>query len=112
MVRVAVAVLAASLWIAGPLALRASADDALEQVLVETASTPQQHQALAKHFEAKAAEHRKLAESHRTMGKHYAGNATVRKQGMEHCEGLAKLNDQMAEQYEALAKLHQAQAGQ
>jgi hypothetical protein len=57
-----------------PIAGIAWADDsALEQLVVATATTPAQHQTLAKYYHAKAADAKAEAETHRSMLKSYSG---------------------------------------
>jgi hypothetical protein len=95
------------------MAWSAVADDSgLEQILAETASTPAQHQALAKYYRAKAADAKAEAASHRTMAKSYASGASIplAKQRAEHCEKIAKLSDDQAAEYEKLAASHESQA--
>ena len=66
-------VIAIVLW-AGPLASAARADDGrLERLIVESADTPQEHAALASYYDGKAADARRLANHHRSMGKAYGG---------------------------------------
>jgi hypothetical protein len=91
----------------------AGADDhGLEQILAETATTPAQHQALAKYYRAKAADAKAEAESHRAMAKNYSAGASVpmARQRAEHCGKLASLADSEAAEYEKLAVSHEAQA--
>jgi hypothetical protein len=94
--------------LAGPLApIAAAADPSLEQVLVESASTPQQHAALANYYSAKAADGRKQAEYHRAMGKTYGGVKSSELAMMkDHCEKLAKLFDDEAKEFDMMAKMH------
>jgi len=102
----------AAILIAAPLSARAGAgDDALVSLLVDSANTPQEHQALAQYYREKAQESHALAERHRSMANHYGGgNVATRKAGKEHCERLVALNEDLAAQYEGLAKLHEAEA--
>ena len=95
-----------------PIAGIARADDsALEAVLAETATTPAQHQALAKYYRAKAAEAKTEADTHRSMMKAYSGMKTAEaKPRQEHCSKLASLGDAQAAEYEKLAASHEAQA--
>jgi hypothetical protein len=97
---------------AAPIAGIAWADDsALEQVLAETATTPAQHQALAKYYHAKAADAKAEADTHRSMLKSYSGvSVPMAKQRAEHCNKLASLGDQEAAEYEKLAASHEAQS--
>ncbi len=93
------------------LAGSARADGELEQVLVESATTPAQHTALAKYYQDKGAAAAKEAERHRAMGKAYSGAKMTEVSRMrEHCEKLAALYDDQAKQFDMLAKEHQALA--
>jgi hypothetical protein len=95
-----------------PIAGFAWADDsALEAVLAETATTPAQHQALAKYYRAKAADAKAQAETHRSMMKSYSGVRMSDAKAMaEHCNKLASLGDSQAAEYEKLAAAHEAMA--
>ncbi len=99
-------------FVLAPIAGSASADDSgLEQILAETATTPAQHQALAKYYRAKAADAKAEAETHRSMMKSYSGvRMSDAKARAEHCNKLASLGDQEAAEYEKLAASHEAQA--
>jgi hypothetical protein len=89
----------------------AEGDHDLEQVLVESASTPAQHQALANHFRAKAAAARKGAEEHRAMAKTYGGSKLVIAEAQrKHCTDLAQSLDAQAKLYDELAAGHEAEA--
>jgi len=97
---------------AAPIASIALADDsALEQVLVSTATTPAQHQALAKYYHAKATDAKAEADNHRSMLKSYSGvSVPAAKAQAEHCNKLAALSDQQSAEYEKLAASHEAMA--
>ena len=109
-IRTAVVVLALALAMPAP-ALAAEESD-LEQVMVETASTPAQHQALADHYHARAAAARREAERHRKMAKVYGGTRSYRSQRPPgtHCTKLAAGFDAQATEYDALAATHEAEA--
>jgi hypothetical protein len=96
----------------GPLATVASADDhGLEQVLVESADTPAEHQALAKHYKHLAEKAKSEAAAHRAMAKSYGGVKYASAKAMsDHCDKLASLADQEAAQYDSLAAAHEAAA--
>jgi hypothetical protein len=90
-------------------AIPAIADDDgdLVRALVESASTPQQHTALANYFMGMAADARREAESHRAMAKadpREKPGALARIK--EHCGKLAALFEQQAVEYEGLAQMH------
>ncbi len=83
----------------------------LEQVLVESATTPAQHAALARYYKDKGAAAAKEAERHTAMGKAYGGAKVSEVARMrEHCEKLASLYGEQAKQFELLAKEHEAMA--
>jgi hypothetical protein len=98
--------------VSGSLAPLAFAHDpGLEQALVESAATPQQHAALAHYYEGKAAAARKEAESHRAMSKSYGGVKPPQIAEMKsHCDKLAALADDEAKEYDAIASAHRALA--
>lgn len=93
-----------------PVASVAAADDtALEKLLVESASTPAQHKALAEYYKAKAAGLKEEADRHRSMAKSYSGTKLTAAQAMrEHCTKLASLADEQAAEYEKMAAMHEA----
>ena len=96
----------------GPLAPTAAAADAsLEQVLIDSASSPKEHAALASYYAGKAAAARKAAEYHRAMGKSYSGvKATQLAMMKEHCEKLATLYDEQAKEFDAMASMQRDMA--
>jgi 2-polyprenyl-6-methoxyphenol hydroxylase-like FAD-dependent oxidoreductase len=83
----------------------------LLQVLVDSANTPAQHQALARYFRARAAEAKALAETHQAMSRSYSGKPGEIRSMNKHCDQIAKLNQELAAQYESLAKAEEAAAG-
>jgi hypothetical protein len=93
----------------------ASADEgteSLEELAVETASTPAQHAALARYYHEKAQEARAEARRHEVMGRAYTGGKSPQKQVFkQHCQGISEKYAAMAAEYDALAKLHEADAG-
>jgi len=98
-----------------PLLAAADASDVdtsvLERALIESASTPNAHRALASYYRGKADEARKTAELHRSMGKAYSGMKVVlMQQQQEHCKRLASLETKKAKEYTALAAGHDAEA--
>jgi hypothetical protein len=98
--------------LSAPVVQTAWADDtALEQALVEGASTPQEHAALAKYYERKAEAAKKEAENHRAMAKSYSGVKMTQAAAMkEHCDKLAAAADDQAKEYEAMASVHRGMA--
>ena len=83
----------------------------LLQVLVDSASTPAQHQALASYFRAKAADAKALADLHMSMSRSYSGKPGELRNMNKHCDQIVKLNRDLAAQYESLAKAEEAAAG-
>jgi hypothetical protein len=83
----------------------------LLQVMVDSATTPAQHQALARYFRAKAADAKALAETHQAMSRSYSGKPGELRNMKNHCDQIAKLNQDLAAQYESLAKAEEAAAG-
>jgi hypothetical protein len=98
--------------LSGSIAQSALAGDAsLEQALVESATTPEQHAALAHYYEGKAAAARKEAGYHRAMGKSYSGGKGSQIAEMKaHCDKLASLSDDQAKEYDAMASMHRGMA--
>jgi hypothetical protein len=81
--------------------------DSLEQLVVESADTPQEHEALARYYGDKAEHMRKMAENHRAMGQAYGGTKiTQRKRMQDHCSALVADFEKAAGDFEALAKEH------
>lgn len=79
----------------------------LEQLVVESAETPQEHEALARYYQEKAERMRRLSAEHRSMGAAYgAGKMRQRERMKEHCSELAEDFEEAAEEYEAMAKTH------
>lgn len=106
----AIALIGFMMGIAG-VALAGSEDHSLEQVLVETAQTAADHQALAHHYHAKAAAARAEAASHEQMGKTYTmGKSMQRIQMQRHCQKIADDFKSQAAEYDAMANLHEAEA--
>jgi hypothetical protein len=84
----------------------------LEQALVESATTPEDHAALAQKYRDRAARRRAQAEAHHAMGLAYAGTRiSTPEQMRQHCEKMASLESQLADEYERLAAVHEAQSG-
>jgi hypothetical protein len=86
----------------------ASGSDSLLQVLVDSASTPAQHQALARYFRAEAADAEALADLHASMSRSYSGKPGELRNMNKHCDQIVKLNQDLAAQYESLAKAEEA----
>jgi hypothetical protein len=106
------AAVALTLALASTWAFAEGAHD-LEETMIESASTPAQHEALAQHFHGKAEEARKEAKRHLSMGKYYAGRkwATAASQS-KHCQDLAANLESQAKLYDELAAGHESEAKQ
>lgn len=81
--------------------------------MVKNAKTPADHQALAKQYDALAADATKQAAMHRAMGNAYKGMpATSSGKGSavsampQHCENLAKSFESQASDFKAIADAH------
>jgi len=106
-----------SILVVSPAWARAEAPGAaiqhLEHLMIENADTPEEHGALARYYQMKAADARSLAEEHRAMARRYMGGKITERQAMmRHCERIAELNDELATQYEGLAKGEDTAAGE
>ena len=107
----AVALLLGTLAFAPGLAGAQEEGGALEELVVEMAHTKAEHQALAKFYAEKAADARKLAARHESMGRAYLGGKGMNKQAFtSHCKRIAEQQQAMAKEYDALAKLHEDEA--
>ena len=82
----------------------------LLQVLVDSANTPAQHQALARWFRAQAADAKALADAHQAMSRSYSGKPGELRNMNKHCDQIVKLNQDLAAQYEAMAKAEETAA--
>jgi len=110
-VRVLVVCLGLGLLPTGLATANDAADHGLEQLLIESATTPEQHLALANYFKARATAAREDAAYHRRMGASYSGGKLATLQAQKaHCDKLATLAESAAGEYDALAKAHEALA--
>jgi len=83
----------------------------LELLVVEMATTPAEHAALAKYYHAKAEHARAEANRHQSMGRAYLGGKSMQRQAFQnHCRKITEQEQAMAQEYEALAKLHEEEA--
>jgi hypothetical protein len=106
-----VALLLGALALAPGFALAQEDSGSLEELVVETADTKTEHQALAKYYGEKAAEARKLGHRHQSMGRAYLGGKGMNKQAFtSHCKRISEQQEAMAKEYDALAKLHEEEA--
>jgi hypothetical protein len=90
----------------------AAEDHEINDAMIESASTPAQHQAIADHYKASADAARKAATRHRAMAKTYAGGRMARSPSLPstHCTKLADSYDAQAKEYDQLAAAHEAEA--
>lgn len=111
-------IVAGALLLGVPLVAAAQMDQGgsadLEQVLAAGAETPAEHQALARHYRAKAAKAREKAESHRWMSEHYSGSLkqAIADKQRQHCALLARRYDGQARTFDQLAQGHEEAAAQ
>ena len=88
-------------------------DKSLEQLVVETADTKAEHEALANYYEREAAEARKLASRHQSMGRAYVGGKSANTAGYQsHCKKIAEQQEAIAKEYDEMAKMHREEAKQ
>ena len=105
------AVLCFALALAPGFALAHEGDAGLEQILIESASTPQQHTALAKYYRGKANAERNEAAEHKKMGAAYGGSKmTIAQAQKQHCDKLAEAHEAAAKEYDGLAAAHESLA--
>jgi hypothetical protein len=94
--------------LAAPVTVLAQEEPGLEHLVVEMATTPAQHQAVAHHYAAKAEEARQEMRRHQRMAQAYTASRTSNPQQMRnHCERLAEKYEEIAAEYDELAKLHE-----
>lgn len=86
-------------------------DTRLEHVLVEMADTPAEHEALARHYTALAAQARQDTRRHEQLASVYTHTRRgASAQMSNHCRRLAEKYGEIAAEYDELAKLHAQQA--
>lgn len=109
--RMSVTLLLGALAFSPGLAAAQETSHSLEQLVVESADSPADHTALAKHYRAKAAAARADAREHESMGRVYSGGKFFERSSMQaHCKKIAAENTAVAVEYEALATLHEGEA--
>ena len=112
------ALLAAAAMLTAPLA---AAGDTLNKAelkkLIATASTPQDHERIANHFDAKAAELEAEAKEHAELAAAYRANPNIHEskhpgspQTFAHCDSLARTTRAAAHDARQLAADHRALA--
>ena len=83
----------------------------LATLAAESASTPEQHLALAEYYKDKAAEAQAEVKLHEGMALSYSSRSPGAAAGMaNHCNSLAKSAKAEAADYEAMAAFHEAEA--
>jgi len=87
-----------------------SGSDPLEEHAIAAAQTPGDHEALAAHYRAMAAEARVDSARHRSMGRAYGGGKQGTRTANFHCKRISAHFASIAMEYEELAKLHEAEA--
>ncbi len=91
----------------------ASSEKSLETLMVEMASKPEQHQALANYYKEKAAAARQELAQHRALKQAYAGyrkNEKAKESMLKHCDRLIGMDENAAKEYDELAKEHEQAA--
>ena len=110
--KIAVALVLGFLAFSPRLAAAQTHEKYLEELAIEGADTPAEHEALAAHYRAKAAEARDQVKLHEAMAKSYGRMAKPVQKGMmqQHCQKLAEDAKDEATQYDSLAKAHEDEA--
>jgi len=111
MTKIAMGLLFGVLALSPGVSLADEGNQSLEQLVVEMATTPEEHAALARYYHAKAEEARAEMRSHEGMGRSYGGGKIIQKQQMKrHCQNISEKYSVIAKDYDALAKLHEEEA--
>jgi hypothetical protein len=86
--------------------------EALEEVVLQGASTPAEHEALRDYFRTKATRARAEAFRHARLARAYlgAGHARTAVEMREHCERIAAEQESLAAEYDKIARLHEREA--
>jgi hypothetical protein len=109
--RVAFVLFLAVVMVCLALTVAAAEDKLLEELLIEQATTPEQHQAIARYYRTKADGARKEVENHRAMRRAYTATKFVEKLKIqEHCDQLIAHYEAVAKEFDALATMHQSEA--
>ena len=86
-------------------------DTGLEHVVAEMADTPAEHEALARHYTALAAEARQDTRRHEQLASVYThARRGANAQLSNHCRRLAAKYGEIAAEYDEIAKLHAQEA--
>lgn len=89
------------------------AEKTLETLMIEMATKPEQHQALANYYKEKADMARQELEQHRAMKQAYTGyrkNEKAKESMLKHCDRLISMDEEAAKAYDQLAKDHEQAA--
>lgn len=109
--RIAVALLVGAVALSPGLALAGEGDESLEKIVVETAHTMGEHEALARYYRAKAEDALAEGRRHEAMGRSYTQGKLPQRQLMKrHCRNLSQKQTEIAVEYQELAKLHEEEA--
>ena len=110
--RLVVALLIGGFSLAPLFAAAQESGGSLEEIVVQTADTKAEHEALAKFYEKEAADARAAAKRHEAMSRAYVGG--VRSGGGQpfgtHCKNIAEKQAAIATEYDHLAKMHADEA--
>lgn len=117
--RIAAVLLLGTLAFAPGLAAAADETQSLEQVVVENAKTPAEHQALANYYRERAAGSRAEAKEHDRMAHTYMpsgqpkmswGTVQQHQKMASHCKKISEQSESIAKEFDALATLHDEEA--
>ena len=85
--------------------------EALEGLVVQMATTPGHHLALADYYRNKAVTARQEAQQHRSMARAYGRGKIANQIRMKsHCDEMVSSYEAIAKEYEGLAALHDEEA--
>jgi hypothetical protein len=111
------ALLASAILLTTPFATAQTLGKAELKKLIATASTPQDHERIAKHYDAKAIELEAEAKEHDELAAAYKANPNMHEmkhptspQTASHCESMARSTRAAAKEARALAEDHREMA--
>ena len=89
------------------------AESSIEAIAIESATTPEQFQALADHYKAKAAEARQAVATHKAMANSMLNSKSPNADSSmrAHCTNLVATYEKAAAEYDAMASDFAAKAG-
>ena len=110
--KIAMALVLGFLAFSTQIAVAQTDERSLEELAIEGADTPAEHQALASHYRAKAAEARAESKRHEGIAKAYGRmpKPIHREKMQQHCGKLAENARNEATEYDSLAKAHEDEA--